>query len=184
MKNIGFIGVGYMGYGIAKNILKKGRNIIAIRVTDTGGGGGFNRDDPVGHFVGGHQGDDAARHRRAAGPRALARAAVEGRRRRRPRRRAEARVGAQVARERAQALVGQTRDDAPPRPPPRAPLNLRPAPRDVDAAARELAWRGAGSPPVPRRLGRTCCRNRRGGSRAALPPEMLLYLCWCSRRRA
>ena len=29
-------------YNIPKNILKKGRNIIAIRVTDTGGGGGFN----------------------------------------------------------------------------------------------------------------------------------------------
>ena len=29
-------------YTIPKNILKKGRNIIAIRVTDTGGGGGFN----------------------------------------------------------------------------------------------------------------------------------------------
>lgn len=29
-------------YTIPKNILKKGRNIIAIRVTDTGGEGGFN----------------------------------------------------------------------------------------------------------------------------------------------
>lgn len=29
-------------YSIPKNILKKGRNIIAIRVTDPGGGGGFN----------------------------------------------------------------------------------------------------------------------------------------------
>jgi sialate O-acetylesterase len=29
-------------YTIPKNILKKGRNIIAIRVTDPGGGGGFN----------------------------------------------------------------------------------------------------------------------------------------------
>lgn len=29
-------------YSIPKNILKKGRNIIAIRVTDTGGDGGFN----------------------------------------------------------------------------------------------------------------------------------------------
>ena len=30
MKNIGFIGVGYMGYGIAKNILKKGNNLFVI----------------------------------------------------------------------------------------------------------------------------------------------------------
>ena len=30
MKNIGFIGVGYMGYGIAKNILEKGNNLFVI----------------------------------------------------------------------------------------------------------------------------------------------------------
>ena len=30
MTNIGFIGVGYMGYGIAKNILKKGNNLFVI----------------------------------------------------------------------------------------------------------------------------------------------------------
>ena len=30
MKNIGFIGVGYMGYGIAKNILKAGHNLFVI----------------------------------------------------------------------------------------------------------------------------------------------------------
>ena len=30
MKNVGFIGVGYMGYGIAKNILKKGNNLFVI----------------------------------------------------------------------------------------------------------------------------------------------------------
>ena len=30
MKNIGFIGVGYMGYGIAKNILKKNHNLYVI----------------------------------------------------------------------------------------------------------------------------------------------------------
>ena len=30
MKNIGFIGVGYMGYGIAKNILDKGNNLFVI----------------------------------------------------------------------------------------------------------------------------------------------------------
>ena len=28
--NVGFIGVGYMGYGIAKNILKKGNNLFVI----------------------------------------------------------------------------------------------------------------------------------------------------------
>ena len=30
MKNIGFIGVGYMGYGIAKNILEKGNSLFVI----------------------------------------------------------------------------------------------------------------------------------------------------------
>ena len=30
MNNIGFIGVGYMGYGIAKNILDKGNNLFVI----------------------------------------------------------------------------------------------------------------------------------------------------------
>jgi len=30
MKNIGFIGVGYMGYGIAKNILKNKNNLFVI----------------------------------------------------------------------------------------------------------------------------------------------------------
>ena len=30
MKNIGFIGVGYMGYGIAKNILKHGHKLFVI----------------------------------------------------------------------------------------------------------------------------------------------------------
>ena len=30
MKNIGFIGVGYMGYGIAKNILKAGHNLFVV----------------------------------------------------------------------------------------------------------------------------------------------------------
>ena len=30
MNNIGFIGVGYMGYGIAKNILNKGNNLFVI----------------------------------------------------------------------------------------------------------------------------------------------------------
>ena len=30
MKNIGFIGVGYMGYGIAKNILKKNHNLYVV----------------------------------------------------------------------------------------------------------------------------------------------------------
>ena len=30
MKNIGFIGVGYMGYGIAKNILKHKNNLFVI----------------------------------------------------------------------------------------------------------------------------------------------------------
>ena len=30
MNNIGFIGVGYMGYGIAKNILEKGNNLFVI----------------------------------------------------------------------------------------------------------------------------------------------------------
>ena len=30
MNNIGFIGVGYMGFGIAKNILKKGNNLFVI----------------------------------------------------------------------------------------------------------------------------------------------------------
>ncbi|MDA9652517.1 NAD(P)-dependent oxidoreductase [bacterium] len=30
MKNIGFIGVGYMGYGIAKNILKAGHNLFIV----------------------------------------------------------------------------------------------------------------------------------------------------------
>ena len=30
MKNIGFIGVGYMGYGIAKNVLEKGNNLFVI----------------------------------------------------------------------------------------------------------------------------------------------------------
>ena len=28
--NVGFIGVGYMGYGIAKNILKNGNNLFVI----------------------------------------------------------------------------------------------------------------------------------------------------------
>ena len=28
--NVGFIGVGYMGYGIAKNILKKGNKLFVI----------------------------------------------------------------------------------------------------------------------------------------------------------
>ena len=28
--NVGFIGVGYMGYGIAKNILKKGNDLFVI----------------------------------------------------------------------------------------------------------------------------------------------------------
>jgi len=30
MQNIGFIGVGYMGYGIAKNVLNKGNNLFVI----------------------------------------------------------------------------------------------------------------------------------------------------------
>jgi len=30
MSNVGFIGVGYMGYGIAKNILDKGNNLFVI----------------------------------------------------------------------------------------------------------------------------------------------------------
>ena len=30
MKNIGFIGVGYMGYGVAKNILKAGHNLFVV----------------------------------------------------------------------------------------------------------------------------------------------------------
>ena len=30
MKNVGFIGVGYMGYGIAKNILKNNNNLFVI----------------------------------------------------------------------------------------------------------------------------------------------------------
>ena len=30
MNNIGFVGVGYMGYGIAKNILEKGNNLFVI----------------------------------------------------------------------------------------------------------------------------------------------------------
>jgi 3-hydroxyisobutyrate dehydrogenase-like beta-hydroxyacid dehydrogenase len=30
MKNIGFIGVGYMGYGIAKNILKAGHKLFVV----------------------------------------------------------------------------------------------------------------------------------------------------------
>ena len=30
MKNIGFIGVGYMGYGIAKNILKHGHKLFVF----------------------------------------------------------------------------------------------------------------------------------------------------------
>ena len=30
MSNIGFVGVGYMGYGIAKNILDKGNNLFVI----------------------------------------------------------------------------------------------------------------------------------------------------------
>ena len=30
MKNVGFIGVGYMGYGIAKNILKNKNNLFVI----------------------------------------------------------------------------------------------------------------------------------------------------------
>ena len=30
MKNIGFIGVGYMGYGIAKNILKNKNKLFVI----------------------------------------------------------------------------------------------------------------------------------------------------------
>ena len=30
MKNIGFIGVGYMGYGIAKNIIKHKNNLFVI----------------------------------------------------------------------------------------------------------------------------------------------------------
>ena len=30
MKNIGFIGVGYMGYGIAKNILKAEHNLFVV----------------------------------------------------------------------------------------------------------------------------------------------------------
>jgi 3-hydroxyisobutyrate dehydrogenase-like beta-hydroxyacid dehydrogenase len=30
MNNVGFIGVGYMGYGIAKNILEKGNNLFVI----------------------------------------------------------------------------------------------------------------------------------------------------------
>ena len=30
MRNIGFIGVGYMGYGIAKNILKHKNNLFVI----------------------------------------------------------------------------------------------------------------------------------------------------------
>jgi len=29
--NVGFIGVGYMGYGIAKNILKKGNNYLLLQ---------------------------------------------------------------------------------------------------------------------------------------------------------
>ena len=30
MSNVGFIGVGYMGYGIAKNILEKGNSLFVI----------------------------------------------------------------------------------------------------------------------------------------------------------
>ena len=30
MNNIGFVGIGYMGYGIAKNILQKGNNLFVI----------------------------------------------------------------------------------------------------------------------------------------------------------
>ena len=30
MSNIGFIGVGYMGYGIAKNILKHGHKLFVV----------------------------------------------------------------------------------------------------------------------------------------------------------
>jgi len=30
MSKVGFIGVGYMGYGIAKNILDKGNNLFVI----------------------------------------------------------------------------------------------------------------------------------------------------------
>ena len=30
MNNVGFIGVGYMGYGIAKNILEKGNSLFVI----------------------------------------------------------------------------------------------------------------------------------------------------------
>jgi 3-hydroxyisobutyrate dehydrogenase-like beta-hydroxyacid dehydrogenase len=30
MSNVGFIGVGYMGYGIAKNILEKGNNLFVV----------------------------------------------------------------------------------------------------------------------------------------------------------
>ena len=30
MSNVGFIGVGYMGYGIAKNILEKDNNLFVI----------------------------------------------------------------------------------------------------------------------------------------------------------
>ena len=30
MNNVGFIGVGYMGYGIAKNILDTGNNLFVI----------------------------------------------------------------------------------------------------------------------------------------------------------
>ena len=30
MSNVGFIGVGYMGYGIAKNILEKNNNLFVI----------------------------------------------------------------------------------------------------------------------------------------------------------
>ncbi|MDA9667660.1 NAD(P)-dependent oxidoreductase, partial [Candidatus Pelagibacter sp.] len=30
MNNVGFIGVGYMGYGIAKNVLEKGNNLFVI----------------------------------------------------------------------------------------------------------------------------------------------------------
>tara|TARA_Y100000817_G_scaffold243369_1_gene195372 strand:- start:197 stop:343 length:147 start_codon:yes stop_codon:yes gene_type:complete len=32
MKNIGFIGVGYMGYGIAKNILKHKNNLLLLLI--------------------------------------------------------------------------------------------------------------------------------------------------------
>lgn len=30
MNNVGFIGVGYMGYGIAKNVLEKGNSLFVI----------------------------------------------------------------------------------------------------------------------------------------------------------